>query len=143
MNVIIHLLILFIFIVTILILNIPKINEKNNISMKIYIFISIFLFEFFVDIFNTVTKKCVINLNKITRASLQAALIAVVAYSIYIDVLQSSNSFVTHFNSNKSRKIIIAIFITVFLLFNYLIEEILMKVYPKMNDYLNDFYKAK
>src|ERR1700733_166819 len=106
MNVIIHLLILFIFIVTILILNIPKINEKNNISMKIYIFISIFLFEFFVDIFNTVTKKCVINLNKITRASLQAALIAVVAYSIYIDVLQSSNSFVTHFNSNKSRKMI-------------------------------------
>jgi hypothetical protein len=143
MHIFIHLIILFIYVFVLLTLNIPQIAHDDYIKMKLYIFVGIFIFEFIVTIILTLLKRCLINVGKIARNSLQSALIAVVAYSIYNDLVWSKNSLVTGQENSKRENFTITVMITTFIALGYFLEIILTDHIPGINDCLNTIYPSK
>jgi hypothetical protein len=141
MNIFIHLLILFIFIFALLMMNIPQIAEDQYIQQKIYIFFGIFIFEFIVSIFITIQRKCVIKLSVAAKSSLQSALVAVVAYSIYNDLDRTGNEWITSYKTDQQRGLVISVMITLFITAGYFLEMLFTDVGPKANDCLNGLYK--
>lgn len=140
MHVLIHIIVLFIFVLILLMVNIPKIDPNSHIRMKLYIFIGVFVFEFVIRTIFTIFRRCLIDINKIVKNSLQIALIAVVAYSIYNDLVFASNSFIVKYDDSYVRNLIIALIIVIFIILGYLLEIILTNTSPKMNDCLNTIY---
>ena len=141
MNVLIHLLILFIFIFALLMMNIPQINDDEFIQQKLYIFVGIFLFEFIIGIISAIFKKCVVNISKIARSSLQSAFLAVIATAIYNDLDRLDNPFIVEYNGEHQRKLIISVMIMVFIGVGYFIDVLLTDASPQLNDCLNTLYK--
>jgi len=124
-------------------LNIPQIGDNNYIKMKLYIFTGIFIFEFMVTLITMIYKRCLINIGKIAQSSLQSALIAVVAYSIYNDLIWQSNPLVAGHNDKNMQKLAITIIITAFIALGYFIEIALTSTIPGANDCLNTIYPQK
>jgi hypothetical protein len=143
MHIFIHLLILFIFVFALLMLNIPQIEHDSYIKMKLYIFSSIFLFEMLISIFITIYNKCIVNIGKIARQSLQSALVATVAYSIYNDMVLMSSSLLPDQENVPANNLMITVIITAFVAFNYFIEIIFSNTIPNVNDCLNTIYPGK
>lgn len=142
MNIIAHVLTLFIFTLTILILNLPKI-QNNNIYVKMYIFLSIFVGECFVLFLTQMFSRQVINLNVIVKKSIYVALIAVVAYSIYNDLFDYKYSFSHNDNVELINNIKITICITFSIFMGIIIDSIVSKISPTANDCLNNLYFNK
>ena len=143
MNIFIHLVTLFIFVYILLMLNIPHIDSNNHIMMKLYIFAGIFIFELVVALITTMYRKCIINIGKIFRNSLLAALIGVVAYSIYNDLVWKNSSLTAKHENAKIRNLIITILITAFIAIVYFMEIAVTNKTPGINDCLNNIYAAK
>lgn len=139
----IHIIILFIYVFALLMINIPQIANDDYIKMKLYIFVGIFIFEFIVTIIILLLKHCIINLGKVVRNSLQSALIAVVAYSIYNDLLWSNSPLVINLNNEKKQKLAITVIITAFIALGYFLEIALTNHVPTLNDCLNTIYPHK
>lgn len=136
MNTIVHVLTLFIFILTILVLNLPQIQD-NNVYVKIYLFCSILVCEFFILLFTSMFHKQVININIIIKKSIYIALISVVAYSICNDL------FNYRYNSNLSNDIKATACITIFVLIGLLLDTLVSTLSPQGNDLLNNLYLTK
>ncbi|XWV26500.1 putative orfan [Tupanvirus soda lake] len=143
MHIFIHLIILFIFVFALLMLNIPQIERNNYIMMKLYIFVGIFIFEFIVTIILMLFRKCVIDVGKIAKSSLESALVAVVAYSIYNDLVWNSNPLVEGHDTETIQNLAITVIITAFIAFGYFLEVIFTDKVPGMNDCLNTIYPPK
>jgi hypothetical protein len=142
MHLFIHLIILFIFVFVLLMLNIPQIAENSYIKMKLYIFVGIFIFEFIVTIIMTLYKKCIIDIGKIAKNSLQIALIAVVAYSICNDLEWNDNPLIAN-HDLTAKNLAITVVITAFIVFGYFIEMIFTNGAPHINDCINNIYQKK
>ena len=103
---------------------------------------AIFVFEFIVTLIITLFKKCIINIGRIARDSLQSALIAVVGYSIYNDLQWSSSPLVEGHDKPNVQNLAITVIITAFIAFGYFIEIIFTDKVPGMNDCLNNIYPS-
>lgn len=82
----IRLVILFIFVLSLLIMNIPNLDDNDNLSKKLYIFCGVFMFEFIISIATTLYNKKIIDIGKIVKYSLQSSLFAALGYSIWSDI---------------------------------------------------------
>ena len=82
----IKILIIFIFVFSLLLLNIPQLEKSDRLGHKLYIFCGVFLFEFITVFCTTMYHKRVIDISRMVKQSLQSALIAVVGYSVYVDL---------------------------------------------------------
>lgn len=143
MYILAHLIIIFIFVFTLLMINIPHIERNNYIMMKLYLFVGIFIFEFIIGIITTLIRRCIIDISKITRSSLQTALVAVVAYSIYNDLEWSANPFIASLNTPVKQNLAISVIIIAFVTIGYFIEMIFTSNVPGINDCLNNIYPPK
>lgn len=86
MNIFTNLLFIFIFVYIALYCQFPNINNDSYIFHKFIIFILLFCFQFIVQLLIKVKNKCKININRIISKSMIIALLAVVGYSVYIDL---------------------------------------------------------
>lgn len=143
MHLFIHLIMLFIFVYVLLLLNIPQIEENSYIKMKLYLFFGVFMFEFIVNIIIALFQRCVINISKISRNSLFSALVAVVGYSIYNDLIWSSNPLINDQASNTTKKLTITTIIIAFISLGYFIDIMFSNNVPGINDCLNNIYRDK
>lgn len=143
MHLFIHLVILFIFVYALLMLNIPQIEENSYIKMKMYLFFGVFVFEFIVNIIIALFQRCIINVGKIARDSLFSALVAIVGYSVYNDLIWSSNSLINDQVSNATKKLTITTIIIAFISLGYFMEIMFSNSIPGINDCLNNIYREK
>lgn len=141
MNVLLHLIILFIFVFALLMLNIPKLQHDQYIMNKLYIFFGIFIFEFLVNIFIPIYKKCIVDLGKVVSNSLQTALVGTLAYSIFNDLAWSQSSIIPDAENKTARNLVITVFITASVAIIYFFQLIFASTVPKANDCLNNIYK--
>lgn len=143
MHIFIHLVILFIFVFALLMINIPHIAYNEYIKFKLYIFVGIFIFEFIVNIVTAIFKRCLINISRIARNSLQSALIAVIAYSIYNDLVWSESPLLAGQDTNLIKNLTITVMIIAFIALGYFIEIAFTDRIPGINDCLNTIYQKK
>jgi hypothetical protein len=143
MHIFIRLVILFIFVFALMMLNIPQIECDNFLKYKLYIFCGIFMFEFIIDIFLAIYKKCIIDINKIIINSLQSALIATVAYAVYNDLIWMSSPLIKGQDTILTQNLGISVIITLFMALGYFFEMIFVDITPGMNDCLNTIYPSK
>lgn len=140
MNILIHIVITFIFVFVLLMLNIPHLQQDAFLKYKLYIFTGVFIFEFCVGIFTAIYKKCIINIGLIVRESLQSALIATLAYGIFNDLVWSSSPLIRGTNTKFKRNLYMTVVITLFVTLGYFFDIVLSSVSPKANDCLNTVY---
>lgn len=143
MYIFINLIFLFIFVFVLLMINIPQIQHDENIKFKLYIFVGIFIFEFIFQLITIIYKSCVIDIGKIAKNSLQSALIAVIGYSIYTDLILSSSPIIPNQDSDKMKNFTITVLITVFIALGYFIDIAFTNTIPGVNDCLNKIYVGK
>lgn len=89
MNVLLNFLIIFIFILLILALKLPNIGTNNVIMNKVYLYLGIFLLQVVVLTMDNINNKCKMTTRDILREASRNALVTVIGYSLYIDVLFS------------------------------------------------------
>lgn len=135
--------ILFVFIFALLSFNIPQNNKCNNIKIKLYIFCGIFLFELFSNIFIKVYQQKIIDSAEITKNSLQSGLVAIVAYSIYTDLIYSQDNLANKIDTPVKKNLAISGIIMFGIGINYFAERFFSKLSPKINDQLNIIYPKK
>jgi hypothetical protein len=99
-------------------------DKKNRISYKIYLFLFIFILNFMFQIFSNLLSDITISINELIEMSINNALLAVVAFSIYIDLVDN-NIFPTEFLYQKSLVLILLIigFITTIKILELLISS--------------------
>lgn len=119
MQIYIKLIILFIFTLTLLILNLPQLSDNDLFKRKIYIFCGLFIFEFVVSVLESFYKKMILNTKQIIKSSLETALLGVISYSLYTDLSDSTTM-------DMKQNIIISASITGGVTVGYLINKILI-----------------
>jgi hypothetical protein len=99
-------------------------DKKNRISYKIYLFLFIFILNFMFQIFSNLLSDITISINELIEMSINNALLAVVAFSIYID-LDDNNFFAKETQYQKSLVLILLIigFITTIKILELLISS--------------------
>lgn len=122
MYIITHLFILFVFLVVTLMVNIPNINHDSGIKMKLYIFVSVFIFEIIIGISVVVYNECIIDLSKIFGSSLRTALVSVIGYSVYQDMIMNNNSFFHKLNNGFLKNITLSVIVIMFITINFILE---------------------
>lgn len=99
-------------------------DKKNRISYKIYLFLFIFILNFMFQIFSNLLSDITISINELIEMSINNALLAVVAFSIYND-LDDNNFFAKETQYQKSLVLILLIigFITTIKILELLISS--------------------
>lgn len=133
MNIFIRLVILFIFIYITISANFLKIPQ-NDLSLestgisnaywtndplkfKGYIFLSVSMFEFFFTIGLNFYRSCPIKFKTILKNSVQSGLLAVVAHSVYQDMITKEYKIV-----KGNEYFTVSVMVTIFIAISYLIE---------------------
>jgi hypothetical protein len=62
-------------------------DRKNSIIYKLYLFIFIFLLQVILNVFNNIFNKEKITINSIMDTAINNALLAVIAYDVYNDLI--------------------------------------------------------
>jgi len=103
MNIIINIFLLFIFIYGTTLIGIPGLMHDNLILNKLYIFIGIFLFQLIFDLIENTKNIKQKKLSEIIKDSVSIAIISVIGYSIYLDLLQmnSTHNIMSNITSTK------------------------------------------
>lgn len=136
-----RLVVLFIFVLVLLMLNIPQIEKNNFLIVKLYIFIGIFIFEFVTSLLVAFYKKQLFNANKVAKDSLMSALVGVVAYSIYNDIIFFNHSdIISNKYGSTANSIAISATIVFFMVVKYFLEYMFINESPYINDQLNNIY---
>ncbi len=86
MNIFTDILFLFVYILTMLYLELPDIKNNDYPIHKLYLFISIFAYYFVVQIIKKIKNKCTIDPFLILQDCLIISLFCVLGYSIYVDL---------------------------------------------------------
>lgn len=123
-------------------LNIPGLENDDFIKQKLYIFTGVFMFEFIVSLISTVASQCIVDLGKIAKNSLLTALLATIAYSVYNDLIWSSNPWIADLNDSSTQNLAIAVLIIVFIAMGYFIDMLFTGISPNMNDCINTIYPS-
>lgn len=124
MNIFINALLLFIFIIVSITIKVPDISSNDLITNKIYFFCNIFLFQLLIQSIYTLkyTKsEQDINIKLLINDALIIAILAIVGYSIYFDLL---NINLIDAN-NKFNSLFMSSIITLFVCVSYNIKKIL------------------
>lgn len=123
MYIIANIFFLFLFILIIFFLKFPNINNNQYILHKIILFISIFSFQFMIQIISKIRYKCKIYINDIATDSLLVATAAIIGYSIYNDLVYTN---VINYDYNyKQKYLIVSLFIIAFIIFVKIFKLIL------------------
>ena len=138
-----HFIILAIYVYVVLLMNFPNIRYDNFIMAKLYVFGSIFLFELIIGIIRKIYNRCTVDLGQICKESLQTALFAAIAYSIYTDLVLMSNSYVSKYNTETSERLARTVLIVIFVMLSYLLDNLFTSRMAKANDCLNLLYNKK
>ncbi len=85
MNIFTDILFLFVYIITMLYLEIPDIKNNNYPIHKLYLFIGIFVYYFVVQVIKKIKNKCQIHPFVLLQDSLIISLFCVLGYSLYVD----------------------------------------------------------
>lgn len=89
MHVIVNIFFLFLFLLASLYFKVPDISNNKYILHKFVIFITVFVFQFIVQISSKIANKCKINIGDIAFDAMIVATAALIGYSIYNDLLFS------------------------------------------------------
>ena len=92
-----------------------NLDNRDYIKDKFIIFFSIFLFQIIIMVISCIINKCVINMYKILNDSLNIALISVIGYSVYHDLVNEylDGNAINNYPT-VTCTIIIILFITMF-----------------------------
>jgi hypothetical protein len=131
LNIVIDSLFLFIYICVLLFIKFPNINSDNYIKHKLIFFTTIFVFTFLTNIITLIKKACKIDAGFVAIKSLYIGTVAVIAYSIYLDLTimnWSKEYFInkTNLDTYKSYALIsftVVMSVLLFRLFNLLISN--------------------
>ena len=85
MNIFTDILFLFVYILTMLYLELPDIKNNDYPIHKFYLFINIFVYYFVIQIIKKIKNKCTIDIMLILQDCLIISLFCVLGYSIYVD----------------------------------------------------------
>lgn len=85
MNVFTDILFLFVYIITMLYLEMPDIKNTNYPIHKLYLFVGIFVYYFVVQIIKKIKNKCSIDPFVLLQDSLIISLFCVLGYSLFVD----------------------------------------------------------
>ncbi len=129
MNIITNTLLLFVFIYISLIIGVPGLEHANLIKDKIFLFCGIFIFQLLLKSIYKMRNKCKnIDIKSIIQESFFVAMLSVIGFSLYIDLLNMENTrpYIVSFigNPNSHSFIISSIicsFILTSLVFNIII----------------------
>jgi hypothetical protein len=107
MNIFTDTLFLFVFVFTMLYFDLPNISDGHPILQKFYLFVSICLFYFVVQLIKKIKNKCNIEPYALFQQSVMTGIICILGYSIYVDfTLIESYKPYFDFPQDKVRKII-------------------------------------
>lgn len=101
MNIFTDSLFLFVCLFALFYFNMPNVNNDNYLTHKLMIFISVFAFSYVTRLIKKIKNGCVVNPMELMYNCLYTAVVAVVGYSIYIDLTYmdwSKTYFVDNFN---------------------------------------------
>lgn len=112
---IIYLIILFIFILSILLLNLPKLESTDYLYQKLYIFVSVFFFQVIIGLADSIYRGCAVDLKKLGQNALIDSLIAVIGLAIYQDMMNSDHKWTNYISSPTHEKLMITIIIVFFI----------------------------
>jgi len=97
-------------------------DRHNAIVYKVYLFVFIFTLQIILNIFNNLFDKQKLSLNSIMETAVNNALLAVIAYDIYGDLL-----FNGHFNNyNEKQKILVLVILVIGLITTVKLLELLL-----------------
>lgn len=108
MNIFTDTLFLFAFVFAMLYFDVPDINDDHKILHKFYLFGSISIFIFLIQLIKKIKNKCKIEPTVIFQQSITTGLICVLGYSLYIDftLMERFKEFF-EFPDDKTKKICI------------------------------------
>jgi len=114
----IDILFIFIFMYLMFCLQIPDIENDNDMLNKFIIFISLFCFYYALQIIKKIKGNCKINLNDITKNSLIVALTGSLGYSFYTDLVEMnfSKDYIKYFKDTSKYVLYLVIVICIILL---------------------------
>ena len=87
MNILTNLVFIFIFIYILLYFGMDHVDPDNIIQHKLYLFIGIFIFQFFIQIIYKIANKYQINISTLASESFHIATASIIGYSIYTDLI--------------------------------------------------------
>lgn len=87
MNIFSNLFFIFLFLYAMLHFRVPDIENNDLIVHKLVMFIAVFCFQFILLVISKIRTKCKVDVKEITGISLETAILSVVGYSIYNDII--------------------------------------------------------
>jgi len=100
-----------------------NINDRQNaIAYKIYLFLFVFIIQFLFQVFTNLVNSTKFAINEIIETSVNNALIAIIAFDIYNDLVYN-NFFITY---NNQQKILILILLIIGFMTGIKILELLI-----------------
>jgi hypothetical protein len=133
-NILSEMFFLFIFMYILFYFKIPNIQSYNIIKHKLFIFIAVFIFTIASSIIKKIKKQCIININEIIIEAFCIGSIALIAYSLYVD-LKTMDWSKQYFNfsniNNKNNELKIYGIVTFFITFCILIVRTIILLFSK------------
>ena len=122
MNILISMVITFIYLGAILYFGIPDINDGKYIQQKAILFIMMFVFQFFLLLFYKLVKRCNIDINRIATNSLRTSTMAIIGYSLYQDMttMESAKGLIE--NKHVGKNIVVSAVVVIFIMAMRVIE---------------------
>lgn len=125
MNITTNLLFTFCFILLVLFCKIINIDDKNYILHKLIIFVLLFIYQYVILLISKFKDNCQMIYKEIFKQSMETAIVGIIGYSIYNDLVYMEISGVSDIADDKLKYIYIAIIITLLLMFVNSIELLL------------------
>ncbi|VVU95051.1 hypothetical protein CPAV1605_776 [seawater metagenome] len=133
MNTLSKLIIFFIFLFLSILSGLTGKDNNNIIKNKLFLFTGVFIFQFILNLIDEYKKRNryrTIKLNDILIDSVQVSAMAIIGYSVYVDLLlmPSTHNFIKPYIGNKvknsaSISCVILFFVSVFILFKKIITS--------------------
>ena len=114
---VIDILFIFLFMYLMFWIQIPNIENGNNMLNKFVVFVSLFCFYYVLQIIKKIKSGCKINLDEITKNSIIVGLSGSLGYSFYTDLLTMdfSKKYIEYINDSSKYFLYITIVISIIL----------------------------
>lgn len=129
MNVLLNFIIIFLFIVLVISMNIPNTDKSNYMLNKLYLFLGITILQIIILLADKMSNKCKLTTKEIIREATKYGLLAVVGYSLYVDIIFSptlSEKYVGYITVPKKNLFFLTSIISGFILGYKIIDNILL-----------------
>lgn len=131
MNLLINFIVIYLFVMIMIALKLPYISNENIIVNKLYLFIGVFLLQVVVLTANKLNQKCKASQKDTMKEAAQIALLSIVGYSLYIDIIISpklKSKFISYTEKPMKNMLLISFIIAGFVTFYKLIDNILLPI---------------